>query len=106
MKCLLTNCDQDRLDNSKPCFTVAIMSAVPQKTEKALEKTIIIIYNNLQIFFYAIVAQLVEQRIRNAQVVGSSPTSSSRKDLTVCVRSFLMISTHPMLFMHRINDIL
>ena len=33
---------------------------------------------------FATVAQLVEQRIRNAQAVGSSPTSSSNfeKDLT------------------------
>ena len=28
--------------------------------------------------FYATVAQLAEQRIRNAQVVGSNPTSSSK----------------------------
>ena len=34
-----------------------------------------------RISFYATVAQLVEQRIRNAQAVGSSPTSSSMKDL-------------------------
>ena len=29
-------------------------------------------------------AQLVEQRIRNAQVVGSSPTTSSRKPCRIC----------------------
>ena len=35
---------------------------------------------------YATVAQLVEQRIRNAQAVGSSPTSSSRLSLdAICV---------------------
>ena len=33
-------------------------------------------------FINATVAQLVEQRIRNAQAVGSSPTSSSKKHLT------------------------
>ncbi len=32
-----------------------------------------------RISLYATVAQLVEQRIRNAQAVGSSPTSSSNK---------------------------
>ena len=37
--------------------------------------------------FYATVAQLVEQRIRNAQAVGSSPTSSSRQSLNAVVRS-------------------
>ncbi len=69
---------------------------------KALDVTGKILYNNLAVrihlyemlrmidigpvpykffnikFEYATVAQLVEQRIRNAQVVGSSPTSSSR----------------------------
>ena len=43
-----------------------------------------------RISLYATVAQLVEQRIRNAQAVGSSPTSSSKKDLPEC-RSFLFI---------------
>ena len=33
---------------------------------------------------FATVAQLVEQRIRNAQVVGSSPTSSSILKKTGC----------------------
>ena len=34
-------------------------------------------------------AQLVEQRIRNAQVVGSSPTSSSKGRDNLCLLFFL-----------------
>lgn len=37
-------------------------------------------------FLYADMAQLVEQRIRNAQVVGSSPTISSK----TCVNTAFM----------------
>ena len=44
------------------------------KIEKTLEKILHIHYN---IRVHATMAQLVEQRIRNAQAVGSSPTSSS-----------------------------
>ena len=45
------------------------------------EEFICIIYNRRQILLteYAIVAQLVEQLIRNQQVAGSSPANSSRK---------------------------
>ena len=48
-------------------------------------------------------AQLVEQRIRNAQVVGSSPTISSRKQLA-SAGCFLLQKT-PMLNEHRGLDI-
>ncbi len=47
--------------------------------DKTLEFSKKIYYNNLHT--NASMAQLVEQRIRNAQVVGSSPTTSSREHL-------------------------
>ena len=39
--------------------------------------------------FYATVAQLVEQRIRNARVGGSSPPSSSIKNTRFCECFFI-----------------
>ena len=47
-----------------------------QKSKKGLQKVLafIIIY---KLFTFATVAQLVEQLIRNQQVAGSSPASSS-----------------------------
>ena len=47
-----------------------------QYFDKTLEFSKKIYYNNS--YTNASMAQLVEQRIRNAQVVGSSPTTSSR----------------------------
>ena len=45
--------------------------------------------NNIRKSIIATVAQLVEQRIRNAQAVGSSPTSSSKGRDYLCLLFFL-----------------
>ena len=45
----------------------------------------------LKNIIYATVAQLVEQRIRNAQAVGSSPTSSSRNPRSFRFGDFLYL---------------
>ena len=54
----------------------------------------LIYYNRLQIA-NATVAQLVEQRIRNAQVVGSSPTSSSKNPVHFLWAGFSKITVYP-----------
>ena len=54
------------------------------KLEKALAKKRSLAYNIWAVDFFATVAQLVEQLIRNQQVAGSSPASSSRKGTCFC----------------------
>ena len=53
---------------------ISLLLFLQNKIKKTLEKILHIHYNNR---VHATMAQLVEQRIRNAQAVGSSPTSSS-----------------------------
>ena len=47
---------------------------------------------------YATVAQLVEQLIRNEQVVGSSPTSSSKNSVHESGRNFYLFTITSSLF--------
>ncbi len=68
-----------------------------KKREKTLAKSVNIIYNSMQIF-YATVAQLAEQRIRNAQVVGSNPTSSSKNPECDSVQDFYLLPITSSLF--------
>ena len=67
------------------------------KMKKTLEKSFRIQYNIVRCrkvrgnLISATVAQLVEQRIRNAQAVGSSPTSSSIKEQVRWLALFTLI---------------
>ncbi len=69
----------------------SILKEIFKKYENILEKMKQIYYNITVSLIFAGMAQLVEQRIRNAQVVGSSPTTSSKRHLWV---SFFMYDGH------------
>ena len=68
------------------------------REEQRIAHTQLICFINIKNLIFATVAQLVEQRIRNAQAVGSSPTSSSKNGYLYGVRFLFAIIIHMQIY--------